>query len=237
MKSQPVPPHEMSYLAGNVTAVSQAKVAKRRGIRHLWSVARLSLFVMVLSALGGPGCLITSSPDFTKPERTPPFLTNVSPPTYQIVPIKAVPGTVGMYLPPPPISFEIVSEDLQTASLQALLLLDFKGFESPDVPQRLWGKDKIPAGHLNSEPRRVEVDDYDFRGVPPGCHSATLAVTHEFIDLGAPKTKPVDDRDVALVTWWFDLAGDPGAGNLLSTCVVRGGTTGDAGADGEAGGP
>jgi hypothetical protein len=190
---------------------------------------------MLLAALGGPGCLITSSPDFEKPQRTPPFLTNLSPAPYEIVPVKAVPGTQGMYLPPPPITFAVVSEDLQTPFLQALLLLDFKGFMSPDVPQRLWGFDKIPGGHLNDAPRPGPPVDYNFNGVTAGCHSATLAVTHEFVNLLAPKTKPVDDHDVALVTWWFDL--DPGNGNVLSTCVVHGGTTGDAGAEAEAGGP
>jgi hypothetical protein len=236
MKSLPVPPHEMSYPPDNVTALSQPQASQGPHFRHLSRMARLSLYTLLIAALGGPSCLVTSSPDFQKPERTPPFLTNLSPPPYQIIPLRSLPGLPRAY-PLQTITFEVVSEDLQSKPLQAVMLLDFGGFGVGDEPTRLWGTGNIPAGHINSPPRDPIKADIQLNSnvASPGCHSATLVVSHEFTDIGATKITPKDEKDVATATWWFDL--DDDNSDMLTSCVGRGATTPDAGADGEAGSP
>ena len=236
MKSQPVPPHEMSYPPGNVTSLSQARPSERRIFQHLSRVARVSLCLFVIAALGGLSCLITSTPDFIEPTRTPPFLTQLTPAPYQVIPLRSVPAGTGTYLEPP-IGFVVVSEDLQSPPLQAILLLDFRGFDSAQPPLRLEGKDNIPAGHLNGPARDSVEIDFDFPNGIGGCHSVTLAVSHKFDNVSSPRAKPVDPGDVATATWWFDLEGDPSRPDLLASCVVRGTPTGDAGIDGDAGAP
>jgi hypothetical protein len=184
--------------------------------------------------------LITSSPDFTKPERTPPFLTNVSPVPYQIVPIKAEPNSPpnsGRYLPPPVLEFVVVSEDLQSPPLQAVVVAEFRSTSADAPPLYLGGNVDIAPGHLGVPRDSTKVEDYTFTNVPPGCHSVTLAVSHKFDNPTSARAQPVTPGDIATVTWWFSLEGDPTRPDFLQSCMVRAGMTGDAGADSEAGGP
>jgi hypothetical protein len=237
MKSKPVPPQEMSYPPGNVTELSRPRSADRRKFRHLWRVARLSLFLAVLAALGGLSCLITSSPDFAKPTRTPPFLTGLTPAPYLVVSVRAV--SPGMYLPQQ-IGFQIVSEDLQSAPLQGLLIRDFEGFSAP-IKDRLWLDTNIPPGHFNdpSAPTREPIKiEFPFPvGINPGCHSVTLAVSHEFTsDLGTNKIAPKDPGDIATATWWYELT-DPIVADPPPGCGGPVAPMSDAGADVEGGVP
>ena len=236
MKSQPVPPQTVSHPRESLTALSEPTTAEHPKSRHLSRVARLSLCLLVPAALGGLSCLVTTSPDFAKPVRTPPFLTNLSPAPYVIQSIRSFPTTPKSY-PTLTISFEVVSEDLQSSSLQGLLWLDFQGFGSTDVPVRVGTVPKIPPGHFPSAPRDLIKAEFAFDStVPPGCHSVTLVVTHEFDNPLALRPRPVDENDVATATWWYDVD-DDGPPDLLHSCVVRGGSTGDAGTDADAGGP
>src|SRR5439155_2025233 len=182
MKSQPVPTHEMSHPPGRLTSLSRPASVRHRKFRHLSYVAWASLCVVAIAVLGGPSCLLTSNPDFTKPQRTPPFLTNITPAPYQIIPVNTLAQQ------PQTFTFEVVSEDLQSSDLQAVLILDFHGFSSPDVPARPWGTANIPAGHLNTPARDSVKAEFTFSAsTPRGCHSATLVVTHAFVDILAPK--------------------------------------------------
>jgi hypothetical protein len=136
------------------------------------------------------------------------------------------------------VTFQVVSEDLQSAPLQAVLLLDFEGFLTPLKNPPLWSKPDIPPGHFNdpsATPREPIKADFPFpSNISPGCHSATLAVSHEFKqELGTNKIEPKDSKDVALATWWFDII-NPSDPNPPSGCVIVGPPTADAGVDGAA---
>jgi hypothetical protein len=148
-----------------------------------------------------------------------------------------MPNSPGRYAQPPIIEFVVVSEDLQSPSLQAVVLADFRGFGSAEAPLYLGGNVDIAPGHLGTPRDAVQINDYNFPlNVPAGCHSVTLAVSHKFDNPTSPRAAPVEQGDAATVTWWFDLGGDPTRPDVfLQSCAIRGGTTGDAGSDGEAG--
>ena len=180
--------------------------------------------------------MVTTSPEFAQPVQTPPFLTNLSPNPYQIQTIRSAQGATTGYEPAAPVNFDVVSEDLQSAGLQAALLLDFQGFGVPyDIPALALNL-QIPAGHLPAS-RHVDAMTFSLSpSVTKGCHSVTLIVTHEFANYPVQQRKinPKKDGDVATVTWWYQV-GDLANPSLdITTCTVA---TGDAGAEaGEAGG-
>jgi hypothetical protein len=198
-------------------------------------MAWASLCLPVLAALGGPSCLVTASPEFAQPKQTPPFLTNLTPNPYQIQKINTVQGsTTPGYLPPDPVTFDVVSEDLQSPGLQALLLLDFQGFglRYDMDPLNLL---HIDAGHLDT-PTRHESMTF---GIPPsvskGCHSVTLLVSHEFVKTFTNTIVPKTPGDLATATWWYQVGVDSANPSLdITTCTVA---TGDAAVEaGEGGG-
>jgi hypothetical protein len=236
MRFRPVPPHQMSYPPGRLTRMSQPKVSEALHFRHLSRLAWASLCLLAVAALGGPSCLVTTSPEFAQPVQTPPFLTNLSPNPYQIQTIRSAQGATTGYEPAGPITFDVVSEDLQSPPLQAALLLDFQGLGVPyDIPALAVNRN-IPAGHLPA-PRHVDAMSFGLSpSVTKGCHSVTLIVTHEFASdpFQQRKINPKKEGDVATVTWWYQV-GDLANPSLdITTCTVA---TGDAGADAsEAGG-
>jgi len=130
------------------------------------------------------------------------------------------------------LSFEVVSEDLQTP-LQALLFLDFAGFSEPN-DRSVLKQITIPAGHLN-DPARGSSIDFAFGPVLPGCHSVTLAVSHGFqLPFGSRIVSPVVKTDVATMTWWYDVDDDPNRSASLTTCVTTAVTPSDAGTGADA---
>jgi hypothetical protein len=238
MKSQPVPPHQMSDSPGMLTALSRSTRRLCRKFRHLSPVARTSLRLGLIAALGGLSCLVTTSPDFTKPNRTPPFLTDITPPTWQVRRLESLAGSPGTY-PNYPIGANVESEDLQSAPLQGILFVDFEGFLTPyKILPTL--TQPIKPGHLPDSPNDPKRETIRATAtfppnITPGCHSITLAVSHEFKqDLGTQIIAPVEDGDVATVTWWYDLVDSTAPPTTLSACVVRPVATGDAGPDADA---
>jgi hypothetical protein len=149
--------------------------------------------------------------------------------------------TPGTYAPET-ISFQVVSEDLQSPPLQGTVILDFQGFSVPN-PKFLGPMLSIPPGHLNSPgaPPREPPKDIELQfpiGIDPGCHSVTLVVTHEFKFDATPSgvtIKAKTDGDVATATWIYDLL-DP---NDMQphNCGPGGVPTGDGGPDATAVGP
>src|SRR5262245_44844648 len=209
MKYLSVPPQPTSERPAGVTTLSCRKAGRPHHFSYLSLLARASLGFLLMAALGGLSCLITASPDFAKPTRTPPFLTNLSPAPYQIQKVSST-GATAMYIGDH-ITFQVVSEDIQSG-LTALLLLDFEGFGVPFHPA-LWGPTSIPPGHFNT-PDAPPRETFDFpvnfpAGTTTGCHSVTLAVSHEFVQpVGSNTFKPNDELDVATATWWYDLLDD-----------------------------
>jgi len=225
----------MSYPPDNVTALSQESSPERRKFRHLRPLARVSLFLFALAVLGGPSCVITSTPDFAKPTQTPPFLTGLFPAPYVVYSVRQYKG---IYTPKP-LSYRVVSEDLQGPPLQGMILLDFQGFRVPNPKFLLDEMLSIPPGHLNSPeaPPREPPKDIDLQfpaNIVPGCHSVTLVVSHEFRIDAAPNGFTINAKtegDVATATWSYDLV-DPDDMKPPHLCVPYGGVpTVDAGPD------
>jgi hypothetical protein len=162
--------------------------------------------------------LVTSSPEFDPPKRTPPYITQlVHPPAYQIIPIESRDPL--RTIDPMDLEFELVSEDLQAGPV-AQLGLDYKPRPGVgDNPVLIGSQDEIPPGHLTGAgagPRRVTIK-LEMRSAPsPGCHSITLMVTHAF-KLG--EFAPKDEGDVSLATWWAAIDADPTTFDLTS-CII-----------------
>jgi hypothetical protein len=194
-------------------------------------MAWASLVLAVVTALGGLHCLVTASPDFAKPTQTPPFLTNLVPPPYQA---QFIPNLSPISYAPARVVYDVISEDLQSAPLEVLLLLDFMGGRYEQDPLIF---KPIPAGHLDS-PRRTDSIDFLLPpGTAKGCHSVTLLVSHEFVKDFTREISPKQTGDVAAVTWWYQVGGDPTNPMLdIAPCVIP---TRDGGLEGgyDAGGP
>jgi len=232
MKYLSVPPQPTSDRPARATPLSRRKARQPRYFSYLLLLARASLGLLVIAALGGLSCLITASPDFAQPTRTHPFLTNLSPPTFQIQRVTGT-GSTAMYMGEH-IRFQVVSEDLQSGPLQALLLLDFEGFGLPFHP--VLRSENIAPGHFNT-PDAPPRETFDFPvnfppGITPTCHSVTLAVSHKFVQpAGTITFAPEDELDVATATWWYDLLDDGATPHLLKDCISKNVTSSDAGAD------
>jgi hypothetical protein len=193
--------------------MSRRGVDEGRKFKHLSPMAWASLSLTVVAALGGLHCLVTASPDFVKPELKGPFLENVTPSPFQMQLVRSIPVSPPSY-ESATVTFDVVSEDLQTPGLEAVLLLDFRGFEvsSDQDPLKVL---TIEPGHLDSPPRHIPPVEFVIpRSVAKGCHSVTLVVSHEFVKLFTraivPKCQVTKDckGDVATVTWWYQVGVD-----------------------------
>jgi hypothetical protein len=208
----------------SVTAMSGRRPRETWNFARLGRVARASL-LMVLMGIGSQSCLVTSNPDIEPPKRTPPYFSNLSPPTYQVQKLTSL-GTSPSSVTE--IGFDVVSEDVGQPIFGAVYL-DFNGFG--DMKQKVIGQikpAKIPAGHMTDPKPRPGSATFEITG-PPGCHSATLVLSHEFNGPGDPQ--PTDrENDTALATWWYFLDDDPiGPAVDIATCVTPASPRTDAG--------
>jgi hypothetical protein len=169
--------------------------------------------------LAGQSCLITGSPEFDPPQRTPPFLVELSPPTYQVYTVNNIPGTTNKAS----IDFEVISEDLGQP-VRGIVHIDFKGFNEQHFNSVLITPRTLPLGHLGSNPN-VRHGHADFT-IPSavGCHSATLVLSHDIDGLG----NPVDTNDSATATWYYQVKdpSNPASGDCVSAPI-----NGDAGSE------
>lgn len=183
------------------TALSRPPVvpdeAARRD-RPAAAVARASLCVLLAMPL--PACLVTSSPSFEEPERTPPFLlaSTAEPDLRQFL----IVDTSGPQPPPYVFRAEVRSED-NDQQLLGRLVLDY-GVQQPQTmkpySQALHEEAvTIEPGTLDSPPRYLQVTWFTkAHPAPVGCHTVTLFATHE-ID---PVTGcPTDPEDFDFLTW------------------------------------
>src|SRR5204863_8769001 len=111
MKFPREPSQPLSPPPGNLTGLSRPGGGERRKFAHLSRMAWASLSLTMIAALGGLHCLVTASPDFVKPEKKGPFLTNLTPSPFQMQLIRSI-----AVLPPSyesaTVSFAVVSEGL-----------------------------------------------------------------------------------------------------------------------------
>ncbi len=144
--------------------------------------------VLALSALS-QSCLIAPPDPLEEPERIPPraITHNAEPLLTRIV------QTTRTGLEP---SFNVrfVSDDLGEP-VEGRLFLNY------NAPNRLLlGATRVVAGELEEE-RPMSVIWSTSRGVPAGCYTVTMTITH--LDNYAANTAPEDESKTAFVTWWI----------------------------------
>jgi len=210
MTSDPVRPQNLSSFRPTMTGLSRLAVGDLRNFTGLSRLARTSLIITgVMATMGGAGCLVTESPDFTAPPVLPPLLTNLNPSPIKPGIIPRRPGTRyedATYVQDVTLSFEVISDDFGRP-LTAAVLLDFQGFASRETPTSVCRALTIPAGTLKTPPgeRRSECKLELSPSTPPGCHSITVVVSHEFIAVTATPLKP---GDVDSATWFYQVGVD-----------------------------
>src|SRR5258708_14574442 len=148
MKSQPARPQPMSHPTQAVTRLSGQAGCESLKSSNLLHMARVSLFI-ALMASGGPGCLVTTSPDFAKPQKTPPLLTILTPEPFKIHQVTKPAGS-DTY-PSVKLDVTVVSEDLGSPGLLGHLIEDFRGFGEEVEFKRLNAQTIfVTTGHIDS---------------------------------------------------------------------------------------
>jgi hypothetical protein len=165
------------------------------------------------------GCLMTSTPQFTPPQHTAPFLVEAtaSPDTRAVVVIDSA-SSQGAN-PMLTFSANVISQDDPTGTfsqVESELLLDcgisrFMG-QAPFFGTPLGGSNLNPGTIDQTTDRRVSanwfVGDPD---VAPGCHTVTLVASHQF---PRPWQCPCPG-DYSMITWQV-LRCDSSAGTCTS---------------------
>jgi hypothetical protein len=149
--------------------------------------------------MASTGCLVTSTPDFTPPQRTRPFLVaaTADPDTRHVQIFDAPPGTPGI-----PFSFsaDVISED-QGAEVLVSLYIDYGLPNANDQPYGdvLSSFRKVPAGTMaDTKARPVTAKGKFTSPLEFGCHTATLMVTHE---IDTFSRCPACLNDSSQITW------------------------------------
>lgn len=189
-------PHLMTALSRR-PASGRLAAANVPRISRGFAVARASL--CLLFAMSLPACLVTSSPTFEEPERTPPFLIAPSArPDLRQIKVVDTSSKINQI----DFSAAVRSED-NGDDLYARLVLDY-GVMPPGGPgfpyQQILFEINIDPGTLNDTiPRTITTQWFFHSNTPPeGCHTATLFATHE-IDLQTGC--PADPTDFNFLTW------------------------------------
>jgi hypothetical protein len=197
-------------------------------LAQLPPLARASLYLGLIMALGGPSCLVASSPEFSVPPPggSAPFLASLSPEPYKVQPINKIAGTQSWESMR--IDFAVFSDD-QQRPLSAIVALDYKGtldYLGNPIPITSLVSKTIPAGSYDSRilesglrVARPVIPGITFTlpiQTAPGCHSVTLIVSHSF------PLAVVDEADTARATWWLDVGDDLASPTtMLAPCVDR----------------
>jgi hypothetical protein len=136
----------------------------------------------------------------------------VSPATYQVQPVPLVPGVP----PSASVSFTVISEDLEQA-IEGGIYIDFEGWRDGQKHQLQSSikPAKLPLGHLGVAPdQRHGTADFQLP-TTPGCHTATLVLSHEFQVNSIPNDLV---NDTATATWYYFV--DPSTNSTIESCVT-----------------
>lgn len=189
--------------AGSATAVSRTRPGSASASRPTpydllrLRVARASLCLWF--AVACPACLVTSSPTFEEPERTPPFLLGPSArPDLRVVKVVDM-----AEFDPVEFSATVRSEDNGT-DVQGRLVLDY-GVKPlggpPGVPYRQALSDPVQADASTLDDGSRTLTASWFTGsnkTTVGCHNVTLFATHE---INFTTGCPADPKDFDFLTW------------------------------------
>lgn len=174
------------------------RLARGSSRRNAWSTLAQSSLCLVL-AMSSLGCLVTSTPDFTPPERTRPFLvpSSVDPDARGVILIDTVEHPKS--LTSIDFSADIVSED-QGSPVQGVLYIDYGATLSDRPFRELIQVRDVPASTLSDQVKRPIRGTWNLANstVGPGCHTVTLLVSH---DLDRITSCPVCRNDSSQITW------------------------------------
>jgi hypothetical protein len=176
------------------------------------TLARLSLPSLVMLLFGVPSCLVTSSPDFTPPERTRPEIVanDAYPPSPALGELALFRyATGGSQYTPIEFSAWVQSEDAGQA-VQVELLIDYgdqSGVENGPYRSFVEGEPLAPAS-MSDGPREVAVGWRPQSQEPIGCHTVTLLTTHQYAQRKGVFRCPADPDDASMLTWFALVCGD-----------------------------
>jgi hypothetical protein len=176
------------------------------------TLARVSLPWQVMLLFGVSSCLVTSSPDFTPPERTRPEIVanDAYPPSPALGELALYQyATGGAQYTPIEFSAWVQSEDAGQA-VQVELLIDYgddSGIESGPYRWVVEGEPLAPAS-MSDGPRQVAVGWRPQSQEPPGCHTVTLLTTHQYAQKYGAMRCPADPDDASMLTWFALVCGD-----------------------------
>ena len=169
------------------------------------------------------GCLVTESPDFEPKQAPPSLFSHEQTPTTEVMLIfQEASG-----YPLTEFFARVLSEETNEP-LKGVLLLDYGNGKSESGP---WLYAATPfdvnAGRLSQGPRLLEPrPKFPFQEassttvVKTGCHTITLATSHEFQGELGQFYCPEDPRDFATLTWFITLC-TPEGDCLLDDCPVN----------------
>jgi hypothetical protein len=192
----PVPTLAASALRG-ATPVSEVRRRSRRAPRRFAALARASLALPLITM--SSACLITDPTQFTAQQHTAPFLLEqtASPNPWLV---KKIDDVDLVENPTVTFSAEVVSQDDSTFSqILTNLYIDYGYTGAPGVPYRYYlGGTPLPAATLQTTGRVVSAQWFplDYM-VSPGCHTATLVVSHIFDSNECPACTD----DYSMITW------------------------------------
>ena len=177
-------------------------------------LAQSSLCLVALTMVSS-SCLVTSSPDFTPPTRTRPFLipSSVDPDARGVILVDTVEHPKS--LTSIQFSADIVSED-QGASVLGVLYIDY-GEGTKDIPFRevIQIADVRPSTLTDPTTRSIKAKwNLAASTIDAGCHTVTLLVTH---DLDRVTSCPRCRNDSSQITWQVFHCG----GASAATCVAN----------------
>lgn len=182
--------------------------------RNAWvTLAQSSLWLFALM-MSSTSCLVTSTPDFTPPQRTRPFLvpSSADPDPRGVLLIDTVehPGnqtSIGF-------SADVVSED-HGDMVEGVLYIDY-GKAGGDKPyaEAIQIRDLLPSTLSDPAKRNVR-GTWNVKNsvINAGCHTMTLLVSH---DLDRVTGCPVCRNDSSQITWQVYSCGL----SPIATCVA-----------------
>lgn len=173
------------------------RLARRSSWRVTWSTLAQSSLCLVLLTMTSTGCLVTSTPDFTPPKRTRPFLITASadpdPRNFQI--LDGPPGSAFA----PSFSADVLVND-QTDKIKARLYIDYGNPNPAGDPFKQY----YPVQHIDAstvadtKTLRIKANTTLAYPIDPGWHTATLMVAHDFED---NHQCPVCLNDSSQISW------------------------------------
>lgn len=156
------------------------------------------------------GCLITDPPQFNPPKHTMPFLVEATadpdPTRILTVDTQLLPTTQSVLQ----FSAEVRSQDDPSGTttpfqqVEGKLYIDY-GLNLPGTENQPFrfvfdGSPTLASGTLAQTGRRITASwTPSFVDVHPGCHTATLIVSHKFQD--PPSSCPICADDFSAITW------------------------------------